>query len=123
MNTSQKKTIPKTLVTPLLEGHEIEWAEITEDTLKEFPHLSDRLKLQGLIQFMEEHPIAREEALAQLHRKAKDPTYEALTNFFDWLKNSYDLTDRQKYKKLEHAMSQQQFDWKHSHANDLRRAL
>jgi len=50
MNTSQKKlTIPKTLVTPLLEGHEIEWAEITEDTLKEFPHLSDRLKLQGLI--------------------------------------------------------------------------
>jgi len=34
MNTSQKKTIPKTLVTPLLEGHEIEWAEITEDTLK-----------------------------------------------------------------------------------------
>jgi len=56
--------------------------------LKEFPHLSDRLKLQGLIQFMEEHPIAREEALAQLHRKAKDPTYKALTNFFDWLKNS-----------------------------------
>ena len=37
----------------------------------EFPHLSDRLKLQGLIQFMEEHPIAREEALAQLHRKVK----------------------------------------------------
>ena len=82
MNTSQKKTILKTLVTPLLEGHEIEWAEITEDTLKEFPHLSDKLKMQGLIQFMEEHPITREEALAQLHRKAKDPTYEALKNFF-----------------------------------------
>jgi len=48
MNTSPKKTIPKTLVTPLLEGHEIEWAEITEDTLKEFPHLSDRLKMQDL---------------------------------------------------------------------------
>jgi len=80
MNTSQKKTIP---ATPLLEGQEIEWAEITEDTLKEFPRLSDRLKLQGLIQFMEEHPIAREKALAQLHRKAKDPTHEALTNFFD----------------------------------------
>ena len=124
MNTSQKKlTIPKTLITRLLEGHEIEWAEITEDTLKEFPHLSDRLKLQGLIQFMEEHPVAREKALAQLHRKAKDPTHEALTSFFDWLKNSYDLTDRQKYKKLEHAMSQQRFDWKHSPANDLRRAL
>ena len=70
------------MVTPLLEGHEIEWAEITEDTLKEFPHLSDKLKMQGLIQFMEEHPITREEALAQLHRKAKDPTYEALKNFF-----------------------------------------
>jgi len=81
MNTSQKKTIPKTLVTPLLEGHKIEWAEITEDTLKEFPHLTDRLKMQGLIQFMEKHPIAREEALAQLHRKAKDPTHEALTSF------------------------------------------
>jgi len=93
MNTNQKKTIPKTLVTPLLEGHEIEWAEITEDTLKEFPHSSDRLKLQGLIQFMDEHPVAREAALAQLHRKAKDPTYEALTSFFDWLKNAYDLTD------------------------------
>ena len=124
MNASQKKlTIPKTLVTPLLEGHEIEWAEITEDTLKEFPHLSDRLKLQGLIQFVDEHPIAIEEALAQLHRKAKDPTYEDITSFFDWLKNAYDLTDQQKYKKLEHAMSQQQFDWKHSPANDLRRAL
>ena len=124
MNTSQKKTIPKTLVTPMLEGHELEWAEITEDTLKELPpYLSDRLKMQGLIQFMEEHPIAKEEALAQLHRKAKDPTHEASTSFFDWLKNSYDLTDRQKYKKLEHAMSQQQFDWKHSPANDLRRAL
>ena len=122
MNTSQKKTIPKTLVTPLL-GHKIEWAEITEDTLKEFPHLSDRLKMQGLTQFMEKHPIAIEEALAQLHRKAKDPTHEALTSFFNWLKNSYDLTDRQKYIKLEHAMSQQQFDWKHSPANDLRRAL
>ena len=84
MNTSQKKTIPKTLGTPLLEGHEIEWAKITEDTLKEFSHLSDRLKMQGLIQFMEKHPIAREEASAQLHRKAKDTTYEALTNFFDW---------------------------------------
>jgi len=119
MNTNQKKTIPKTLVRPLLEGHEIEWAEITEDTLKEFPHLSDRLKLQGLIQFMDEHPIAREEALAQLHRKAKDPSYEALTCFFDWFKNAYDL----KYKKLEYAMSQQQFDWKHSPANDLRRDL
>jgi len=69
MNINQKKTIPKTLVTPLLEGHEIEWAEITEDTWKEFPHLSDILKLQGLIQFMEKHPIAREEALAQLYRK------------------------------------------------------
>jgi len=34
------------LVIPLLEGHEIVWTEITEDTLKEFPHLSDRLKLQ-----------------------------------------------------------------------------
>jgi len=66
MNNSQKKTIPKILVTPLLEGHEIEWAEITEDTLKEFPHLSDKLKMQGLIQFMENHPIAREEAQAQL---------------------------------------------------------
>jgi len=55
MNISHKKTIPKTLVTPLLEVHEIEWAEITEDTLKEFPHLSDRLKLQGLIQFMEKN--------------------------------------------------------------------
>jgi len=107
----------------LLEGHEIEWAEITEDTLKEFPHLSDRLKLQGLIQFMDKHPAAREETLAQLHRKAKDPTYEALMSFFDWLKNAYDLTDRQKYKKLEHAMSQQQYDWKHSPANDLRRGL
>ena len=72
---------------------------------------------------MEEHPIAREEALVQLHRKTKDPTHEALTNFFDWLKTSYDLTDRQKYKELEYAMSQQQFDWKHSPANDLRRAL
>ena len=123
LNTSQKKTIPKTLVTPFLEGHEIEWAEITEDTLKEFSHLSDRLKMQGLIQFMEKHPIAREGALAQLHRKAKNPTYEALTNFFDWLKNSYNLTDRQKYKRLEHAMAQQQFDWKHSPANDLKRAL
>jgi len=122
MNTNQKKTIPKALVTPLLEGHENEWVEITEDTLKEFPHLSDRLKLQGLILFMDEHPIAREEALAQLHRKAKDPTYEALTSFFDLLKNAYDLTDRQKYKKLEHTMYQQQFDWKHSPANDLRRA-
>jgi len=123
MNTSQKKlTIPKTLITRLLEGHEIEWAEITEDTLKEFPHLSDRLKLQGLIQFMDEHPIARE-ALAQLHRKAKDPTYEALTRFFDCHKNAYDLTDGQKYKKLEYAISQQQFDRKHSPANDLRRAL
>jgi len=70
-NTSQNKIIPKTLVTPLLEGHEIEWAEITEDTLKEFSHLSDRLKMQGLIQFREKYPIAREEALAQLHRKAK----------------------------------------------------
>jgi len=58
MNTNQKTTIPKTLVTPLLEGHEVEWAEITEDTMKEFSHLSDRLKLQGLIQFMEKHPIA-----------------------------------------------------------------
>jgi len=124
MYTSQKKlTIPKTLVTPLLEGHEIEWEEITEDTLKEFPHLSHRLKLQGLIQFMDEHPIAREEALAQLHRKAKDPPYEALASFFDWLKNAYDLTDRQKYKKLEYAISPQQFDWKQSPANDLRRAL
>jgi len=123
VNTSHKKTIPKTLVTPLLEGHEIEWAETTEDTVKEFPHLSDRLKLQGLIQIMEKHPIAREEALAQLHRKSKDPTHEAFTNFFDWLKNPYDLTDRQKYKKLEHAMSQQQFDRKHSPANDLRRVL
>jgi len=65
MNTDQNKfTIPKTLVTPLLEGHEVEWAEITEDNMKEFPHLLDRLKLQGLIQFMEKHPIAREEALA-----------------------------------------------------------
>jgi len=91
--------------------------------LKEFSHLSDRLKTKGLIQFMEKHPIAGEEALAQLHRKAKDLTHEALTNFFDWLKNSCNLTDRQKYKKLEHAMSQQQFDWKHSPANDLRRAL
>ena len=72
---------------------------------------------------MEEHPIAREEALAQLQRKAKDPTYEALKNFFDWLKNSYDLTDQQKYKKLEHAMAQQQLNWKHSPANDLRQAL
>jgi len=123
MNTNQKKTITKTLVTSLLKGHELEWAEMTEDTLKEFPHLSDRLKLQGLIQFMDEHPIAREEALARLYRKAKDPTYEALTSFFDWLKNAHDLTDRQKYKKLEHAMSQQQFDRKHSPANDLRRAL
>ena len=122
MNTSQKKTIPMTLVTPLLEGNEIEWAEITEHTLKEFSHLSERLKMQGLIQFMEKHPIARE-AVAQLHRKAKDPTHEALTNFFDWLKNSYDLTDRQKYKKLEHAMAQQRFDWKRSPANYLRRAL
>ena len=59
---------------------------------------------------MEKHPIAGEEALAQLHRKAKDLTHEALTNVFDWLKNSCNLTDRQKYKKLEHAMSQQQFD-------------
>jgi len=38
-------------------------------------------------------------------------------------KNSYDIIDRQKPKKLEHALSQQQFDWKHSPANDLRRAL
>ena len=89
MNPSQKKTIPKTLVTPLLEGHEIEWAEITEDTLKEFPHLSDRLKMQGLIQFMEEHPVGRKEALAQLYRKAKDQTYEALKNFFDWHKKFF----------------------------------
>jgi len=72
---------------------------------------------------MDEHPTAREKALAQLHRKAKDPSYEALTSFFDWLKNAYDLTDQQNYKKLEHAMSQQQFGWKHSPANDLRRAL
>jgi len=28
-----------------------------------------------------------------------------------------------KFLQLEHAMSQQQFDWKHSPANDLRRAL
>ena len=123
LNTSQKKTLPKTLVTPLLESHEIEWAEITENTLKEFPYSSDRLKMQGLIQFMEENPIPTEEALAQLHRKTKDPAYETLTNFFDWLKNSYNLTDRQKYKKLEHAMAQQRFDWKYSPANDLRRAL
>jgi len=120
MNTNQKKTIPKTLVTPLLEGHEIEWAEITEATLKEFPHLSDRLKMQGLIQFMEEHPIAREEAVAQLHRQAKDPTYEALKNFFGRIKDSYDLTDRQKYKRLEHAIAQQQFNWKRSPANNVR---
>ena len=101
MNTDQKKlTIPKTLVTQLLEGHEIEWAEITEDIMKEFPHLSDRLKSQGLILFMEKHPIAREEALAQLHRKSKVPTCKALTSFFNWLKDAYDLTDRQKYKKL-----------------------
>jgi len=86
LNTSQKKTIPKTLVTPLLEGHVVEWAEITEDTLQELSHLSDRLKMQGLIQFMEKHPIAREEALAQLYSKAKDPTHEALTNSLIGLK-------------------------------------
>ena len=50
-------------------------------------------------------------------------TYEALNKFFDWHKNSYDLTDRKKYKKLDRAVAQQQFDWKHSPANDLRRAL
>jgi len=86
-------------LTPLVEGHEIEWAETGADTLKEFPTISYELKLQGNTHYLDHNHIAQE-ASAQLLHETKYPNYKPLTNLFDWMKNSYDLMDRQTFKKV-----------------------
>jgi len=58
-----------------------------------------------------------------LRIKARDPEYDPLTGFFNWIKDTYGLTKPERIEKLTPAISNEIFDWKTNPVIDLRRTL
>jgi len=110
------RTILKDLLSELEPGCEIQWSQITQATLEEFPHIDDKLKLKSLMHQMVHHKTARQAASAQLLRAIRDPTHKPLQAFFTWLQQSYGLTKQEQNICLRKAINDQKFDWRNNPA-------
>jgi len=95
-NVNFSRSIPKYLLSQLDQGSEIQWSQITQATLAEFPHIDDKLKLKSRMHQMTQHKTARQTAAAQLLQAIREPTHNPLQAFFTWLQQSYGLTKQEK---------------------------
>ena len=117
------RTLPKDLLSELEPGYEIQWSQLTQATLDEFPHIDDKLKLKSLMHQMTHHKTARQAASAQLLQAIRDPTHKPLQAFFTWLQQSNGLTKQEQHTCLRKAINDQKFDWRNNPAIDLQNAI
>ena len=120
---NQIQFIPKMLLHSLELGDEIQWAYLTQSTLKEFPYIDSKLKLKALTQHLMKHPAAKQAAAAQLLQAIQDPLHDPLNGFFTWLFQSYSLSRQEQNTKLRKAIEKQKFDWSTNPAIDLQNAI
>jgi len=74
-------------------GNEIEWLNITQVFLKEFPNVHPKQKLQLIITLMKFHVEAKKMALIKLHRAIEKEDCDPLTQFFQWITMNYELSE------------------------------
>jgi len=85
-------------------GNEIEWMNITQDFLKNFPNVHPKQKLQLILTLMKYHMEAKKMPLIKLHRAIEEEEDDPLTPFFQWITINYKLSDRQKTILLQKAI-------------------
>ena len=76
----------KKLVTPLIKGHELEWATITESLVRNIDYKDAGMMLQALTQQLNNHPEALRHATFLLYQASTNNlTENPLKQFFTWL--------------------------------------
>jgi len=117
MTTQVKKRLSirdmKRVITQLVPGQEITWATITEQVLTRLVPGEEALALHALIPQLKAHKEAKAEAISLLTQAIGKPDQEreTLTNFFNWIRNTYKLSPRKKRGMFVRKIREMEWDW------------
>jgi len=105
----------KKLVTPLIKGHELEWATITANLVRNIDYNDVGMMLQALTQQLNNHPEALRHATFLLYQASTNNlTENPLKQFFIWLRTKYRLTPRKKRSEFTRLLRGMRWNWYHS---------
>ena len=117
MTTQAEKTLSirdvKRIMTNLVPGQEITWVTITEQVLARLVPGEEALALHALIPQLKAHREAKAEAISLLTQAIGKPDQEreTLTNFFNWIRNTYKLSPRKKRGMFARKIREMEWDW------------
>jgi len=110
----------KKLFAPLIKGHELEWATITESLTSKVDHKNAGMMLQALTQQLNNHPEALRHATSLLYQASTNKLNDnLLQQFFKWLRTKYRLTPRQKRADFTRILRGMRCNWYNNPADQI----
>ena len=113
--------VMKRLMTPLLAGQEVQWANLMEQLICKGKEGEETLALQALIPQMERNPEVSAKAMNILVQAAGNPRRQkdVLKEFLQWVRTKYQLTPRQRRAKFAQRLREMRWEWKTNPADKL----